>query len=62
MLLGLYFIAIGSAIYVQNSLNWALVIIALTIHHKIILAEEKFLRQRFGDEWTEYSSKVHRYI
>ena len=62
MLLGLYLIAIGSAIYVQNPLNWVLVIIALTIHHKIILTEEKFLQQRFGNEWTAYSSKIHRYI
>jgi len=62
MLLGLYLIAIGSAIYVQNPVNWALVIIALTIHHKIILAEEKFLQERFGEEWTEYRNKIHRYV
>jgi protein-S-isoprenylcysteine O-methyltransferase Ste14 len=61
MLLGLYLIALGSAIYVQNPINWMLVIIALTIHHKIILAEEVFLENRFGDEWTEYRNKVRRY-
>ncbi|TFH41278.1 MAG: hypothetical protein E4G94_08205, partial [ANME-2 cluster archaeon] len=38
MLLGLYFIALGSAVYVQCPINWILVIIALTVHHKIILA------------------------
>lgn len=62
MLLGLYLIAIGSAIYVQNPINWMLVIIALTIHHKIILAEEVFLENRFGDEWTKYRNRVRRYI
>jgi len=62
MLLGLYLMALGSAIYVQNPINWMLVIIALTIHHKIILAEEVFLKNRFGDEWTEYRNKVRRYI
>ena len=62
MLLGLYLMALGSAIYVQNPINWMLVIIALTIHHKIILAEEVFLENRFGDEWTEYRNKVRRYI
>ena len=62
MLLGLYLMALGSAIYVQNPINWMLVIIALTIHHKIILAEEVFLENRFGDEWTEYRNKVGRYI
>ena len=62
MLLGLYLMALGSAIYVQNPINWMLVIIALTIHHKIIMAEEVFLENRFGDEWTEYRNKVRRYI
>jgi len=62
MLLGLYLMALGSAIYVQNPINWMLVIIALTIHHKIILTEEVFLENRFGDEWTEYRNKVRRYI
>jgi len=62
MLLGLYLMALGSAIYVQNPINWMLVIIGLTIHHKIILAEEVFLENRFGDEWTEYRNKVRRYI
>jgi len=62
MLLGLYLIAIGSAIFVQNPVNWILVIIALFIHHKVILAEEKFLYERFGDEWIEYQNKVHRYL
>jgi protein-S-isoprenylcysteine O-methyltransferase Ste14 len=62
MLLGLYYIAIGSAIYVQNPVNWVLILIAVTIHHKIILAEEKFLHGRFGEAWTEYTNKVHRYL
>jgi protein-S-isoprenylcysteine O-methyltransferase Ste14 len=62
MLLGLYLIALGSAIYVQNPINWILVIVALTVHHKIILAEEDFLHERFGDQWIEYRDKVWRYI
>jgi len=62
MLLGLYLIALGSAIYVQNPINWILVMVALTVHHKIILAEENFLHARFGDEWIEYRNKVRRYV
>ncbi|HNT74294.1 MAG TPA: isoprenylcysteine carboxylmethyltransferase family protein [Anaerolineae bacterium] len=62
MLLGLYLMAIGSAVYVQNPINWMLVIIALTVHHKIILAEEVFLENRFGDVWIEYRNNVRRYI
>jgi protein-S-isoprenylcysteine O-methyltransferase Ste14 len=62
MLLGLYLMAIASAIYVQNPINWILVVIALTIHHKIILVEEVFLENRFGDEWIEYRNNVRRYL
>jgi len=38
------------------------VIIALTIHHKIILAEEVFLQSRFGEEWIRYRNNVRRYL
>jgi protein-S-isoprenylcysteine O-methyltransferase Ste14 len=62
MLLGLYLIALGSAIYVQCPINWILVIIALTVHHKIILAEEVFLQNRFGEQWVRYRNNVRRYL
>ena len=62
MLVGLYLMARGSAIYVQNPINWILVIIALTVHHKIIQAEEVFMENRFGEQWIEYRNKVRRYI
>ena len=62
MLLGLYLMAVGSAIYVQCPINWILVIIALTVHHKIILAEEVFLQSRFGEQWIRYRNNVRRYL
>ena len=62
MLLGLYLIALGSALYVQCPINWILVIIALTVHHKIILAEEVFLQSRFGEQWIHYRNNVRRYL
>ncbi len=62
MLAGLYLMALGSAVYVQNPVNWVLVIIALTVHHKIILAEEVFLAARFGEEWITYRNRVRRYL
>lgn len=62
MLLGLYLIALGSAIYVQCPINWILVIIALMVHHKIILAEEVFLQNRFGEQWIRYRNNVRRYL
>ena len=62
MLLGLYLMALGSAVYVQCPINWILVIIALTVHHKIILAEEVFLQSRFGEQWIRCRNNVHRYL
>ncbi len=62
MLFGLYLMALGSAIYVQNPINWILVIIALSVHHRIILAEETFMENRFGGEWIKYRTNVRRYI
>ncbi|PKO07765.1 MAG: hypothetical protein CVU40_18935 [Chloroflexi bacterium HGW-Chloroflexi-2] len=62
MLLGLYMMALGSAVYVQNPINWILVIIALAVHHKIILVEEAFMESRFGEQWIDYRNQVPRYI
>jgi protein-S-isoprenylcysteine O-methyltransferase Ste14 len=62
MLFGLYLMALGSAVYVQNPINWLLVIVALTVHHKIILAEEISMQNRFGEEWNAYRKNVRRYV
>ncbi len=62
MLLGLFLMTLSSAVFVQNPINWLLVIIALAVHHKIILAEEAFMQGRFGEQWINYRSKVRRYI
>lgn len=62
MLLGLFLMAFGSALYVQNPINWVLVFVALAVHHKIILAEEISMRNRFGEEWIAYYNSVRRYV
>ncbi len=62
MLLGLYMMALGSAVYVQNPINWVLIMAALAVHHKIILAEEIFLKDRFKDQWINYKNSVRRYF
>jgi len=36
--------------------------VAAIVHHKIVLAEERYLAAEFGDAWTEYSGKVRRYL
>jgi len=36
--------------------------VAAIVHHRIVLAEEKYLAAEFGDAWTEYCRKVRRYL
>jgi protein-S-isoprenylcysteine O-methyltransferase Ste14 len=62
MVLGLYLIAIGSAVYVLNPINWVLVAFAIYVHHGIIRAEEAALVKRFGADWAAYRSRVRRYV
>lgn len=62
MVLGLYLMALGSAITVPNPINWVLVAVALAVHHQIILAEELFLQDRFGERWVSYRSSTRRYL
>jgi protein-S-isoprenylcysteine O-methyltransferase Ste14 len=35
---------------------------SMIVYHLIILGEEKFLRQRFGDTYAEYADRVRRYF
>jgi len=39
-----------------------LVLILPTIHFGVILREEKYLARKFGDEYTDYKTKVRRWI
>ncbi|MCX6251498.1 MAG: isoprenylcysteine carboxylmethyltransferase family protein [Bacteroidetes bacterium] len=60
--LGGFILSIASLIYFPNQVNLVFVFYAIFIHHRIILAEEKFLSVRFGQEWEEYTKKVRRYL
>jgi protein-S-isoprenylcysteine O-methyltransferase Ste14 len=60
--LGFYLIGFASCLYVPTAINLILVGIAITVHHRVVLAEECFLRRHFGETYTEYSGRVHRYL
>ena len=60
--LGFYLVAFASCLYVPHALNLILVLIALTVHHRIILAEEQFLHQQFGKTYDQYTWRVRRYL
>jgi protein-S-isoprenylcysteine O-methyltransferase Ste14 len=62
MYVGFDLLTISSMVYTLNL--WILVLGAysLLIYHLIILGEEKFLKDRFGDVYFAYKQKVRRYL
>lgn len=62
MYVGFDLLTISSIVYTLNL--WILLIGAysLIIYHLIILGEERFLKERFGDEYVSYLKKVRRYL
>lgn len=60
--IGTYFISVGSCLYFPDLVNIAFTIYGLVAHHFIILNEEKYLRQQYGDSYENYTRKVNRYI
>ncbi len=57
-----YMLGLASCIYVPHWLNIALLVLAVTIHHFIIKAEEKFLLAKFKEQWVRYCKRVRRYL
>jgi protein-S-isoprenylcysteine O-methyltransferase Ste14 len=53
---------IGSCVLVPHGANLASTAVALVLHHRIVLGEERFLAERFGQTWHEYQSRVRRYL
>ena len=35
---------------------------AVGVHHRIVLAEEKFLLERFGRAYCDYAARTRRYL
>ncbi|MGH9458615.1 MAG: methyltransferase family protein [Thermoanaerobaculia bacterium] len=60
--LGVYLTVAGSALAVPTILNIVAAVTAIALHHAIVLAEERFLRERFGEEWADYQRRVPRYL
>jgi protein-S-isoprenylcysteine O-methyltransferase Ste14 len=50
---------------VLGTLNPILILIAIfiiAVHHRIVLAEEKYLAGEFGDDYRSYCGRVRRYL
>ncbi len=55
-------VCIASCVFVPHWLNIVATLIAALAHHRIVLAEEDFLRARFGPAWEAYRARVRRYL
>ncbi len=59
--LALYCMLGASLIYAFSWVNLVAVILGVALHHRIVLAEEKFLSGRFPD-YEDYRRRVRRYL
>jgi protein-S-isoprenylcysteine O-methyltransferase Ste14 len=62
MYLGVYATLLAAALYTLNPLVFAIGIFVITVHHKIVLAEEQYLQTAFGEEYNDYCHRVRRYL
>lgn len=60
--LGAFLICLGSCLRSFHAANILLCILGIAIHHRIVLKEEKFLEERFGEQWLAYRRYVPRYF
>lgn len=62
MYLGVYTTLIASTLFTMNPILLALAIFVIAVHHRIVLAEEQYLRSVFGQEYLDYCCRVRRYL
>jgi len=62
MYFGFNLLTIASMIYCINIVLLILGIYSMITYHLIIIGEEKFLEERFGEEYFNYKENVRRYI
>jgi protein-S-isoprenylcysteine O-methyltransferase Ste14 len=59
---GVFLVCLASCLYVPHWLNLTSTLVAALVHHRIVLAEERFLADRFGTAWEAYKARVRRYV
>lgn len=63
MYLALFFLLIGYASILQNVLNILLLVLFIWYMNRFqIIPEEEVMEEKFGDEYQEYKSQVHRWL
>ncbi|MDP2112874.1 MAG: isoprenylcysteine carboxylmethyltransferase family protein, partial [Bacteroidota bacterium] len=57
-----FFMNTATFLFLPSILLLAVMLYGMIVHHFIILGEEKFLENEFGDEYQKYKAKVSRYF
>jgi protein-S-isoprenylcysteine O-methyltransferase Ste14 len=60
--LGFFCITLSAILNHVNVIAIILGVYSTIVYHLIILGEERFLEQRFGEEYKMYKSRVRRYL
>jgi protein-S-isoprenylcysteine O-methyltransferase Ste14 len=62
MYLGFYLVTLASLVSVPHLVNAGCGLLGIYVHHRIILAEERFLLKEHGAAYEAYRRRVRRYI
>jgi protein-S-isoprenylcysteine O-methyltransferase Ste14 len=62
MYLGFYLVTLASLLSVPHPVSIGCGLIGIYVHHRIVLAEERFLQKRHGASYEAYRRRVRRYI
>jgi protein-S-isoprenylcysteine O-methyltransferase Ste14 len=60
--LGVFALCLASCCYSLHWMNFLLAFVGVAVHHRIVLAEERFLEAKFGDDFRRYQARVRRYL
>ena len=60
--IGFNLMCLASSLRAFHPINWIVLIVAVFIHHKQVIAEERYLKEHFHKSWDDYKSKVRRYL
>jgi protein-S-isoprenylcysteine O-methyltransferase Ste14 len=60
--LGFILLIVSSCLITPNPINFAAAVMAIALHHMIILREEDYLLSKLGNEYHEYMKVTGRYL
>jgi protein-S-isoprenylcysteine O-methyltransferase Ste14 len=62
MYLGFYLVTLASLLSVPNPVSIGCGLIGIYVHHRVVLAEERFLQKKHGASYEAYRRMVRRYV